>query len=129
MKKKKMVYILVRVILGLILFSSGATMIALGGKAPVTYDALAAQNFIQAFQNSGYFFYFLGIVKVAVGLTLIINKYVSLALVVLMPISINMVLFHLFLMPSTGFPAYTIFLLNVYLMLMNISNYRDLIRP
>lgn len=51
-----------------------------------------------------------------------------LALIIFMSISINMVLFHLFLEPFTGFPAYFIFIMNVFLMVKHLPDYRHLLQ-
>ncbi|ADG40970.1 MULTISPECIES: DUF3185 family protein [Leuconostoc] len=124
---KNLVYIAVRSLFSLILIVSGSTMLYLGGKSPVSYTVKAAQNFSDAFENTGYFFYFIGIVMVIIGLLVILNKYVALALVIFMPVSINMVLFHLFLMPQSGIPAYFVLLMNAYLMFKNLDKYRPLL--
>ena len=67
-----------------------------------------------------------GLVEVVVGFLLVIKKWVPLALVMLVPISINLVLFHAFLNLQNIGPAILVLLLNAYLMYINWDPYRSL---
>lgn len=60
----------------------------------------AAASFAGALFATGYFFPLLKGTEVLVGLALLANRYVTLALAVLAPIMINIVAFHLFLAPA-----------------------------
>lgn len=60
----------------------------------------AAMSFAGALFATGYFFPFLKGTEVLVGLALLSNRYVPLALTVLAPIMLNIVAFHLFLAPA-----------------------------
>ena len=53
-----------------------------------------------AFMSSGYLFQLIKGTELVVGLLLLVNRFVPLALVVLAPIVINIILFHLWLSPS-----------------------------
>jgi uncharacterized membrane protein YphA (DoxX/SURF4 family) len=53
-----------------------------------------------ALMNSGYLMQFIKGTEVLCGLLLLINRFVPLALVVLAPIVLNILAFHLFLLPS-----------------------------
>lgn len=76
--------------------------------------------------GKGYLMALVGLVEVVVGLLLVIKKWVPLALVMLMPISINLVLFHAFLnLPNIG-PAILVLALNIYLMYINWDPYKSL---
>ena len=76
--------------------------------------------------GKGYIMNLVGLVEVLVGLLLVIKKWVPFALVMLVPISINLVLFHAFLnLPSIG-PAILIVVLNGYLMYKKRDSYRPL---
>lgn len=63
-----------------------------------------AGAFAGALVASGYMFPLIKGTEVLVGLALLANRFVPLALVVLAPISINILLFHTFLAPSLGLP-------------------------
>ena len=56
-----------------------------------------AGKLMMAFAESGYIFPAIGIVEVVVGLMLLFNFYKPLALVMFVPITINILLFHFFL--------------------------------
>ena len=76
--------------------------------------------------GNGYIMALVGLTEVIVGLLLILKKWVPLALVMLVPISINIVLFHAFLnIPNIG-PAIVVALINGYLMYRNWDAYRGL---
>jgi len=57
-------------------------------------------DFISAIDATGYMFPIVGIVSLICGLAFLSNRYVAFAAVILMPITVNFALFHMFL----GFP-------------------------
>lgn len=59
-----------------------------------------AEAFVSGLFQSGYFFPFLKTVEVVLGLALLAGVFVPLLLVLLMPITLNIALFHLFLSPE-----------------------------
>lgn len=78
--------------------------------------------------GKGYIMNLVGITEAVVGLLLIIRKWVPFALIVLVPISINIVLFHAFVnLPNIG-PALVVALLNGYFIYRNWDSYRILFR-
>ena len=80
-----------------------------------------AGQFITGLGAAGYFFPFLKLTETSCGLLLLSNKKVPLALIILAPILINIILFHLFLTPE-GLPIPLILGgLELYL----ISQYKD----
>ena len=64
----------------------------------------AAGAFLGGLAGAGYFFPLLKGTEVLVGLALLANRYVPLALTVLAPISINILLFHVVLAPAPALP-------------------------
>lgn len=76
--------------------------------------------------GKGYIMNLVGLTEAVVGLLLIIRKWVPFALVMLVPISINIVLFHAFVnLPNIG-PALLVAVLNGYLMYKNWGHYKPL---
>lgn len=75
----------------------------------------AAMDFLNALVATGYLFYFIALVEIVTGLMLLSQHTTPLALVLLAPITVNVILFHIFLAPLTILPA--IFLLSVHLYL------------
>ena len=86
----------------------------------------AAANFMESLETTGYAFYLVAILEVAVALMLLLKKWVPFALIVLAPLSINILLFHIFLDVSDIAVAIVIFSLNVLLMYKYWKAYRPL---
>lgn len=84
----------------------------------------AAESFTTGLFLSGYFFPFLKALEVLIGIALLARLLVPLVLVILMPITINILLFHLFLTDSVMMSA-VILGLHLYL----AWGYRDYYRP
>ncbi len=66
------------------------------------------------------------LVEIIAGLLLIINKAVPFALVILAPISVNIIVFHITLDPVGIGPGAFVFLLNAFLIFKNWDNYKSL---
>jgi len=94
--------VIARWILALILLFFGSNAFHNFLPAPEMSGKIA--TFTEGMMVTGYFFPFLGIVMVLVGLSIIFNKWVSLALIILAPVSINIILYHLFLDLATILP-------------------------
>lgn len=60
----------------------------------------AGADFLAGLAAAGYFFPFLKLVEVVCGVLLLTKRYTPLVLVVLAPIVLNIVAFHVFLAPS-----------------------------
>lgn len=82
-----------------------------------------AGTFFGALANS-YVIKTVGIVEVLVGLLLVLGKSVPFALVVLAPISINIILFHITLDPANIAPAIFVFFVNAFLIYKNWDHYK-----
>lgn len=76
----------------------------------------AALDFMSALVGSGYLMAMVGLVEVVVGVMLLANKYVPLALLLLAPISVNIVAFHAFLDPANILPGLVVAAANLVLM-------------
>jgi putative oxidoreductase len=115
---------ILRILLGLILVIFGANkfldfMPAMDLPAP-------AMALMGAMMKSGYLFKLIGATEVVVGLLLILKKWTGLALVVLAPISVNMIFFHLALAPAGVGPAAIVTLINILLIYDNWDKYKGL---
>ena len=87
-----------------------------------------ALAFLQALGDTGYMNYVTGIIQILVGLMFITRRYVALGAVILMPISFNIVIFHLFLDLKTIIPGLIIFALNVFILYTEHDKYKSLLR-
>ena len=67
-----------------------------------------------------------GFIEVIVGLLLLLNKAVPFALVILAPISINIILFHATLDPANIGPGAFVFLVNAFLIFKYWDRYKTL---
>ena len=118
--------LLLRLLLGLILVVFGLNKF-LGFLPPPEMSGDAAV-YMGGLMASGFTFPAIGIVEVLVGVALLANKYVPLALVLLAPISVNILLYHLVLDLATIPLGAAVFVLNLVLMLMHKSAYDALLK-
>ncbi len=84
--------------------------------AGVLFGALAGSYIIKT----------VALVEIIAGLLLVINKSVPFALVLLAPISVNIVLFHATLDPASIGPGAFVFLINSFLIFKNWGKYKTL---
>ena len=75
----------------------------------------AAGAFEGGLFGAGYFFPLLKVVEVLSGIMLLINKYTTLFLLIIFPITLNIFLFHAFLEPSGLTMAAPMILINLFL--------------
>ncbi len=113
---------IIQIILGLVLVIFGTNKFI--GFMPAPDLPVAAGEFMGALNKTGYMFYLIGEVEVFTGLLLIFNKWISFALILLAPVAVNMILFHLFLAPAGIVPAALVFILNTYLIYRNWDKYK-----
>ena len=86
---------LMRILLGVILVVFGLNKFLKFIPAPELPENEA--SFITSLATTGYVLQVVGVLEILMGLLLLANKWVAFALVVLAPISVNILLFHLFL--------------------------------
>lgn len=92
---------IMRVILALGLLFFGLNKFL--GFLPVPDLPDAAAEFMSSLNASGYMLPIVGTLEVLIGLLLLFNKWTPFALLLLAPISVNIVLFHMFLdLPGIG---------------------------
>ena len=118
------VTMVLRIILGLILIIFGANKFA--GFMPAPELPEAAGNFMGTLAKTGYMFPLIGAVEVIVGLLLILKKWVPFALILLAPVAVNMVLFHLKLAPGGIGAAAVVTILNIILIYANWDKFKPL---
>lgn len=69
------------------------------------------------------------IVEVLSGLSLLINKYAALMMIILMSVSVNAVLYHATIDPDTILMAAVMLALNIIMLFMYQDRYRDILKP
>ncbi len=110
--KSKLTMIL-RIVLAIVLLVFGASKFY--SFMPAMEMPEPAGNFMMALMATGYMLKLVGATEIVVGLLLLLNKWTPFALVVLAPLSLNMLLFHVFLAPAGIGPAALVTLINIYL--------------
>lgn len=104
---------ILKIVLGLVLLVFGLNKFI--GFIPMPELPAQAADFMTSLGATGYVLPVVGALEVIVGILLIFNKWVPFALLLLAPISANIILFHLFLdLPGIAV-ALVIALLNVIL--------------
>jgi len=86
----------------------------------------AGSSFLGALFGTGYIFPIMSVVWIIAGLLFVFNRARAFAAILIFPISLNLVLFHLLLDGSNSIFAYIIFLVNVYLIYAYWKVYRPL---
>lgn len=144
MKRKKsdvMYYVhhVIRIITGLffvVIFGSKFGFLPSAVNTPSMFTP-EGWAFISVIQANGYLFPVIGIVSLLCGLAFLANRYVALAAVLLVPITLNFALFHIFL----GLHVDSLFLffreaisyvplaLNVYMLYSARTKFDALLKP
>jgi uncharacterized membrane protein YphA (DoxX/SURF4 family) len=79
-----------RIILGVLMLLGAVTHFT-----NIKEGAMADSAFITAMVNTGYLWPIIGVVQLLAGLAILAGRFVPLALIVLAPITLNILLFHL----------------------------------
>ena len=104
-----------RILMGLIFVVMGLNGFLNFIPQPSTPMPAKALAFLGALYTTGYMVPAASGIQVVVGLLLIANRWVPLALTLIAPIIVNIMLLHLFLAPAFIGPAIVVFLLEIYL--------------
>jgi putative oxidoreductase len=121
MNKAKLI---IRILFGLMLVIFGLNKFLQFMPMPPMPEA--AGEFMGALVKSGYLMFIVAIVEVVAGVLLLVNKYQSLALVVVFPVILNAFLFHLFLDLAGVGGAAVAMAMNIFLFFANKESYKSL---
>ena len=117
------VTMVLRIILGLILVIFGANKFGHFMPSPeLTGDAA---TFMGSLAGAGYFT-ILGVLEIFIGLLLILNKWVPFALVLLAPLVVNFLIFHLTYDMGGILPASIVTVLSIVLIYANWNKFKTL---
>lgn len=114
---------IVRLLLGILLVVFGSNKFL--NFIPMEAPTGGAADFMNSLNTTGYIFPVVGVLEVFIGLLLLIKKWVPFAVILLAPISINILLFHLFL----DIPGVSVALLVTVLNAILIYKHWRLYRP
>ena len=117
---------IVRIALGLALVIFGANMIHHFIPMDQPDMNTEAGKFMYSLGATGYIFPVVGFLEVIIGAMLLLKKWVAFALILLAPISINILLFHLFLdIPGLSI-AVIVVVFNAVLIFKHCQQYKHL---
>lgn len=115
---------IVRIALGLILIVFGANKIY--PFIPLPQPPAEAASFLTSLANTGYILTLVALAEIIIGLLLLFRIWTPFVLLLLIPLSLNILLFHLFLdIPAIG-TALLVVILNGILLYKNRQKYRPL---
>ncbi len=114
----------VRILLGILLvvFGSNKFLHFIEMEAPTG----TAGDFMASLGATGYIFPVVGVLEVFIGIMLLLKKWVPFVIILLAPISINILLFHLFLDIPGVIIAFLVTLFNGILIYKHWKLYRPL---
>ena len=118
------VVLVLRIIFGLFLITFGMNKF-LNFMPPMEMGE-AAGNYFGALMSTKTLM-LVAIVEIAAGLSLLLNKYAALMMLILMSVSINAVLFHATLEPGTIPPALAMLILNIVMLFVYKDKYKELL--
>ncbi|MBL4574741.1 MAG: DoxX family membrane protein [Opitutaceae bacterium] len=87
-------FLIARLLLAVLLLVFGLNKFL--GYMPMPEMQGSAADVMAGFGQTGYIFQAVGIVEILVGFLLLINRFSALALILLAPVVVNMLLFHIF---------------------------------
>jgi putative oxidoreductase len=111
----KIAVLITRILLGLIYLIFGLNFFF--PFMPMQQPAMskAATDFSMGLFGAGYFFPFLKVLEIISGVFLLINRYTAFFVLFIFPITLNIFLFHAFLVPANLFLAVPMILINLFL--------------
>ena len=118
--------IVVRVLLGLLLLFSSISYLFHLFPEPVMTGNLGI--FMNGLKASGYLLYLVKVTELLCGLAFVIGIWVPLATVIIFPITLNIVLLHLFLIPNGLGIGLGVFIANLFLAYVYKDRYEPLFK-
>jgi len=83
--------------------------------------------FIGALMKTGYMIPLISGTQLIVGVLLLLNRFVPLALALIAPVIVNIIAFHMFLAPSGAVLAVLVLMLEIYLAWVYRNAYRPML--
>jgi putative oxidoreductase len=117
---------IVRILLGIVLLAFGLNKLLPTPFIPLPDLPQKAGDFMTSLGATGYVLKTVGLIEIVIGVLLLFKKWVAFALIALVPISLNILLFHLFLDVSGIAGAIVVATLNAILIYKHWPQYRPL---
>jgi putative oxidoreductase len=123
----KITTIIVRIALGLLFIFAAASFFLKLAPEPETTGAFKA--FQVGIVASAYILPLAKLLELLCGIAFLVGRYVTLANVVILPVTLNILLINIYMTPS-GLPiAIFIFLGNLFLIFSHWENYKTVLKP
>lgn len=117
---------IIRILLGLVLLAFGLNKLLPSPFIPLPELPQKAGDFMTSLGATGYVLKTVGLIEIGIGVLLLLKKWVAFALIALVPISLNILLFHLFLDVSGIIGAIVVATLNGILIYKHWPQFRPL---
>lgn len=125
----RLVIAIVRVLFGLMFAVFGLNGFLNFIPPPPEPGPEGAMAFAGAMMATGYMMPLVKGTELVAGLLLLSNRFVPLALVLLAPVIVNIVLFHVFLAPATSAMAFVVLALELFLAWAYRAAFRPMLQP
>jgi len=119
------IHLVIRILFGLILVAAGIFKLVSPQAPPRISEA--GILFINSLITTGYMFVFVGVIEIMSGISFLFNKYTTLGSLILLPITTNYILFHIFLDFKSIIGALVFFILNLYMIYSNIDKIKHVL--
>jgi len=117
-----------RIICGVLVFASGLMGLGIFGWEPPIAGP-EARPFQVAMHEAGYFMPIMTTIFLITGISFVVNRYAALSAIVLFPVTLNILLFHI-LLEGGGLPAAIVFFgINCFMLWFCREAYMPLLRP
>ena len=117
---------ILRVVLAIILLLFGVNKFAHFSFMEMPPMAEGAMTYMKGLGVTKVMFPLLGVLEILIGILLITKKAVPFALILLAPLVVNMIIFHVTLAPGGIGPAAIVFVLNAVLMYLYKDKFKGL---
>ena len=119
----KKVILVIRVLFGMMMIGLGVLGFM---KLPIPDYPAAPKSFLIALSNTGYINYAIELIFIIAGLMFVSGRYVALGALLLAPIIVNILLFHIFLDIKSIPLAVVVALLNIFIAYTERDKYKPL---
>ncbi len=127
----KIVTIIVRVLIGLLLLFASVSYFYMyfTDSFPKPEMSEDLKMFMDGLEASKYLMPLVKALELLCGLAFVSGKFVKLANIVILPITVNILLVHIFLDPASIPAALFLFLGNLFLIYRNWDSYKNIVTP
>ncbi len=123
---KSKIFMTLRIVFGLFLLAVGFDKFF--HFMPMGQMSAAAMDYFSALMSTNTLDV-VAVIEIIAGISLLLNKYGALMMLVLLTVSVNTILFHAFLEPGSILRALALLVLNVVMLYNYKDRYESLLRP